>query len=977
MALTFQQKPTDDRLDGLAEPAVEAGPRRLGLEQVLVASGQMGAGLGNLAFTLVVARLLAPTDFARLSVFLGLYLVLSLPAASLSAATALDPHRRDALVKRVAAATIAVGAVGAALSPWIAPALHLPVVMVVVLAAAVPAAGGLALDRGRLYGHLQHRRVVASLLAEPAVRLTVGVALAAWTGAVGGAEAVVLAAYIALEVARPRVTRPRSRHLARRSGRHGRRRRIPRSYDFEVEGSATVDGYVPVPEPGQAPGAAATTPATTTTTATGVTGTGAAASPATYAAGWTAVAFALLAVVQNQDLIFANALLPGVRAGQYAALSTLGGAAAFATITIPMVLLPRAARRERHSLRVALAAATALGLAAVAVGALGQGALVRVLFGARYEAVGSLVAPYLAAMGLLGVARVLVAERCATGGARRVVALAGVIAAVQAAVILAVGDRVDSIAYTTLAATASLTLVLAGERLVAPRMARRRAVQEWLAWAVRDRVTQTLFVVTAVALVVRLIVWRGIWLDEATSVYQVHMSFSHMLANLRDTDVHPPLYFSILWLDVRAFGFGSMAIRIPSIVAGLLVVPACYLAGRDLWDRRSGLVAAAIASVGPILVWYSQEVRMYSMFMLFAVVAIWGQGRVLKHGRTGDWAIYVAASAALAWTEYFGLFQVIAQQLFFLWIIVRGRAGRRLVVGYLAATAAIVVLLVPLAPFAWHQFMVNQNAGKGFGAPSQTNLPGTQSLSVYTVLANLAWAAIGYHSGSIMEALVALWPLGILASLYILGRKATRETYLVLAAAVIPALMLFVAGEEKRFLYDVRYMSGVAVALVLLGARLITGGMRSRRFQIIGCVAVVAVLAGGLYDEQFNGTNPRLYDFQGALAAVNHQWQPGDELLYDPGSLTQVLAYYAPHDRSQPTGSRVPTVAPGRRVFVLASKSLMSGAQPGQLGRLLAQLHQVDRAGPVIHKSNVTVWTYTAPARPAVPLLTTPGKSKK
>ena len=53
-------------------------------------------------------------------------------------------------------------------------------------------------------------------------------------------------------------------------------------------------------------------------------------------------AFLLLAVLQNQDVVFANALLDGDEAGRFAVLSTLGGLAAFASTTVPLVLLPRA-----------------------------------------------------------------------------------------------------------------------------------------------------------------------------------------------------------------------------------------------------------------------------------------------------------------------------------------------------------------------------------------------------------------------------------------------------------------------------------------------------------------------------------------------------------------------------------------------------------------------------------------------------------
>ncbi|HEX4106736.1 MAG TPA: hypothetical protein VHX88_01295, partial [Solirubrobacteraceae bacterium] len=50
--------------------------RAAGVEQALLAGGQIGAGVGNLAFSLLTARLLAPHAFAQLAAFLALYLLL-------------------------------------------------------------------------------------------------------------------------------------------------------------------------------------------------------------------------------------------------------------------------------------------------------------------------------------------------------------------------------------------------------------------------------------------------------------------------------------------------------------------------------------------------------------------------------------------------------------------------------------------------------------------------------------------------------------------------------------------------------------------------------------------------------------------------------------------------------------------------------------------------------------------------------------
>ena len=44
-----------------------------------------------------------------------------------------------------------------------------------------------------------------------------------------------------------------------------------------------------------------------------------------------------------------------------------------------------------------------------------------------------------------------------------------------------------------------------------------------------------------------------------------------------------------------------------------------------------------LATIAPFCVWYSQEARMYSLFMLFAAVAIGAQVPAVRGGRLVDW----------------------------------------------------------------------------------------------------------------------------------------------------------------------------------------------------------------------------------------------------------------------------------------------------------------------------------------------------
>jgi uncharacterized membrane protein len=425
-----------------------------------------------------------------------------------------------------------------------------------------------------------------------------------------------------------------------------------------------------------------------------------------------------------------------------------------------------------------------------------------------------------------------------------------------------------------------------------------------------------------VAVGLRLLASRSLWLDEATSWFETQLPYDRMIEVLRDTDVHPPGYFTVLWATVRAFGDSELALRLPSLVAATALVPMLYVAGKAMYDRATGLVAAGFAVVAPIVVWYSQEARMYAQLMLLAVVAVWALHQALETGRARYWLAYALAGAALAWTQYFAFLPmatfeaaiaVVAWQ--------RKRAGRpvaRLLVGGVLATLLIVALVAPLIPFAHHQFAVNQAAGKGFDAPSQVGGVAENQVNLYAALTNGIWAVFGYHSNATMLNLAALWPLLILLALMLLGRGRSRATLLLLAGVLVPTAMLTALALSQPFLFEVRYNLTAVPFLLLLGARAVTTWPHTARGRAAVATAAIAAFGVGLADQEWNGTNPRSYDFEGALHEVDARSGPKDVLMYMPHDLNNLVAYYPPGLKTRRLGPRMPA-AKVPRVFLLES----------------------------------------------------------
>jgi hypothetical protein len=808
-----------------ATPRAAGAPRQLMLRQAGMAGGQLAAGAGNAVFAILAARVLAPGAFADLAAFLAIYLLIHVATSALSAGSALVPE----LAARARRTTLRFGlAVGLGL-----------VLAAVPLGRLIDVDWRLLVDRGRLYGLRRHHRAVASLLAEPLVRLALGLALASVAGAAGGALAVVLAGWAALAAA----------HIA----------------------------------PARVRTAGARAPAVTS--------------------GAAVAAFTLLALVQTQDVLLANALLDGSEAGRFAVLSTVGGIAAFATTTVPLMLLPSRAAGEPGALAVALAIAGGLGLAAVAVVAVAPGALVGAAFGARYAAVGSLVVPYVLAMAHLGVARVLIAHLAGGPSRRAAVAVPALAAVLQTALVLVLGDDAGGVALATLIATSSLT---AASGVVALREPGGRAAIAAVLPRVHapSRAIVAVAALTVAALVVRVLATRSLWLDEATSVWQAGMPLPQMLETMRGTDVHPPLHHLLLWLTVRIAGTSELAVRTPSLLAATAMIPVLFATGRELYDERAGLAAAALGTVAPFAVWYAQEARMYALFMLFAVLALWLQARLLRRPTRRDWVLYSLASVALLATQYFGALFVAVQQAAFLLTAIH-RRDRAFARSWLLSLAA------------------NEAAGKGFQAvPSQTG--GTlsdsgQAPGTYAAITNAVWAVLGYHSDATMTQLAALWPLLMLLALALLGRGSSPRTHLVVACMALPAVALFALGQLKPFVFEVRYfVAAVPLALLLLG-RALTSWTTGRAATVAVTGVAVAVLALGLSDQQLNGSNPRIYDFEGALHDVERRAEPGDVVVYSPPYLNHVVAYYGDDLDARPLEQGVPEPRRGHRVFVLGS----------------------------------------------------------
>ena len=187
---------------------------------------------------------------------------------------------------------------------------------------------------------------------------------------------------------------------------------------------------------------------------------------------------------------------------------------------------------------------------------------------------------------------------------------------------------------------------------------------------------------------------KGLWLDEAFSIWMARHPLADMLGWVARIDQHPPLYYILLhgWL---ALGDGEAQVRALSALCSVLTIPVIYLLGRRLGDHATGLLAALLLAVSPFHVHYAQEARMYALLGLEAALVMLALAHLLTDpqartrsaeasgGRTGGlrrgfaWLGYTVFTAAALLTHSTAVFLWLAANLVVggLWLAER-RRGR-------------------------------------------------------------------------------------------------------------------------------------------------------------------------------------------------------------------------------------------------------------------------------------------------------------
>ncbi|MCA9804692.1 MAG: glycosyltransferase family 39 protein [Cyanobacteria bacterium HKST-UBA02] len=172
--------------------------------------------------------------------------------------------------------------------------------------------------------------------------------------------------------------------------------------------------------------------------------------------------------------------------------------------------------------------------------------------------------------------------------------------------------------------------------------------------------------ITALGLLLRLItLGAGIDLDDAITIY---VAGSHGIAELIENttafEFGPPLYFMLMSVWEALFGRGAVSLALSSIITGCLLIPLTYmLAGRcpaadSEAGRRQALIACFFAAVSPLAIFFSHEVRAYSLLAVLSTATMIFFLDSIENASKKNLALLFLFSTLTVYTHYAGLYLI-------------------------------------------------------------------------------------------------------------------------------------------------------------------------------------------------------------------------------------------------------------------------------------------------------------------------------
>lgn len=341
-----------------------------------------------------------------------------------------------------------------------------------------------------------------------------------------------------------------------------------------------------------------------------------------------------------------------------------------------------------------------------------------------------------------------------------------------------------------------------------------------------------IFVITLLGLILRVLYINkpdGLWNDEYISwMIASRPMLDGFWAGIK-SQCHMPVYYLYLKSFMAMFGQSDLLLRLTSVLCGTLSIIAMYFTGLEK-DRKTGLIAALFTAISSFLIYYSQEVRFYSLLFLFSALSLLFTIRLVKKTNLTNLICLIIANLLVIFTHTIGFVYVFFNLVYL--SIKLFKNYRKTIIAIWCCGAVSVLAAAPLVL----KIFTTTSFSQWWSSFSFSNLGFLITDYFSPVLTNLVSAPENFfynlNAGFIMFAIIP----ALIASVWIIfSLKGNKDNILLFSSAAGVIIILTLAALCGKLVFITKYSIEIYPMLILLAA----SGACLIKNKILGNVLVV------------------------------------------------------------------------------------------------------------------------------------------
>jgi len=379
----------------------------------------------------------------------------------------------------------------------------------------------------------------------------------------------------------------------------------------------------------------------------------------------------------------------------------------------------------------------------------------------------------------------------------------------------------------------------------------------------------------------------SLWHDESFSALLIKYDFNEMIARIK-MDVHPPLYYILLKGWNSFLGNSLFSLRLFSILFSIMATISIYIFVKQAFKNKNlALFSSLLFVFSYFQIQYAMEARMYSLGTFLVIISSYFLLKAIETKKWNWWLFYAVATSLGIYTHYFVVFWIIAQGLYFVYVIYQD--AKFSITAWLKnknfQLGLSSYILVATSYIPWLGTFIKQNAQ----VQQDYWIPPINIWSIPNTFAKMTGGEIvdPAKSGYV---LVFLMVVIFLALVLFLKRNQAREKWLIVFSLIIPFLLATVLSVKRPLYVDRYFIFGFPFyAILLSGAILLINNKWTKNFLIIVAILGFSSTFPIRWSKIDIGKKPGM---AGASTYLNQEFKSNEKIFVGSSFVYFTFKYY-------------------------------------------------------------------------------------